>query len=402
MQWSMKRTVWRGGDRDSSSVGLMAFRREQKALRYIERGDVLRLKSYIRKHRHLQLDKAIPGGRSLLHAACTLRDDACALLLLRKGADPLKGDASGNNALHVAALEVEKGGWKVYTDLVVPILKRCPQSIDVANNRGITPRDILRRAEDLMERNSRQSSYQSEAAPDLSSQQSSEWREKLLAESMDEYQELYGQYEEDYPEEEEEEPEVETFESWADRIYREYHARRVQSEPSGKKSKKVAVQESSRVTEEKTYLQRQQQKEKEVREVHGKRYQKKCEEVFGRTKPGEEHVKNNEKVTGGDGEASGQGSTSFGNSLGTLGYSDIPWPLPGGTPELMAQTIASCGDPSDTASYKRYLRAQRVTWHPDRFMQRCGSRLVAKDRERVLRTVTALSQELNRLAEMTK
>ncbi|XP_044162595.1 NF-kappa-B inhibitor-like protein 1 [Bufo gargarizans] len=371
----------------------MAFRRELRALGYIERGDVLRLKSYIRKHRHLRLDHVLPGGRSLLHAACALRDDACALLLLRKGADPMQRDASGNNALHVAAREVEKGGWKVYTDLVVPILKRCPQSIDVADHQGTTPRDILRRAEDLMERNSRRS-----ASPDVSSQQSSEWREKLLAESMDEYQELYGQYEEDYPEEV---PEVETFESWADRIYREYQARKIPSEPPGAKGKRVSVQKSSSAAGEKTYLQRQRQKEKELRGAQSVRYQKRCEEVFGRTgssaKTEEELVKN---PTARDCE--GSGPTEIRTGLGTLGYSDIPWPLPGGTAEQMAQTIAAGGDPSDAGSYKRYLRAQRVTWHPDRFMQRCGSRLLAKDRERVLRTVTALSQELNRLAELTK
>ncbi|KAG8552811.1 hypothetical protein GDO81_003083 [Engystomops pustulosus] len=380
----------------------MSFRRELKALRYIERGDVLRLKSYIRKHRRLQLDTALPGGRSLLHAACSLRDDACALLLLRKGADPMRRDATGNNALHVAAREVEKGGWTVYTDLVVPLLKRSPQSIDVENHEGTTPRDILRRAEDLMEQNSMRSVYPSEAPADHSSHKSSEWREKLLAESMDEYQELYGQYEEvseDYPEDV---PEVETFEAWADRIYREYQARKIRPEPPGKKSRKVSVQESPRVAEEKTYVLRQQRKEAELREAQSKRYQQRCHQVFGRssasTKTGEEDEK--VKATGKDG--SDQGPSNIRTGLGTLGYSDIPWPLAGGTAEQMAQVIAAGGDPSDAESYKRYLRAQRVTWHPDRFMQRCGSRLQAKDRERVLRTVTALSQELNRLAELTK
>lgn len=38
----------------------------------------------------------------------------------------------------------------VYTDLCVPILKHCPQAIDVPNKQGTTPRQILRRAEDLM------------------------------------------------------------------------------------------------------------------------------------------------------------------------------------------------------------------------------------------------------------
>ncbi|KAM4019936.1 NF-kappa-B inhibitor-like protein 1 [Anomaloglossus baeobatrachus] len=373
----------------------MSFRRERRALRYIERGDVVRLKSYIRKHRHLHLDTVLPGGQSLLHAACSQRDNACALLLLRKGADPAVCDTSGNNALHLAAWEVEKGGWEVYTDLVVPILKRRPQCINAANHQGTTPRDILKRAEDLMDRTPRPSVYPSEVAPDVSSSQSSEWREKLLAESMDEYQELYGQYEEDYPEEI---PEVETFESWADRIYREYQARKIQSEPPGASGKKVSVQMSTGATEEKTYGLWQLQKEKEVREAQSERYRRRCADVFGgaagsSARPGEQHGMATEE---------GPGPTTTKTGLGTLGYSDIPWPLPGGTAEQMAQTIAAAGDSSDAGSYKRYLRAQRVTWHPDRFMQRCGSRLLAKDRDRVLKTVTALSQELNRLAELTK
>ncbi|KAG9467171.1 NF-kappa-B inhibitor-like protein 1 [Eleutherodactylus coqui] len=381
----------------------MSSRRQLRALRYIERGDVLRLKSYIRKHRSLQLDQVLPGGRSLLHVACSLHDNACALLLLRKGADPMQRDAAGNNALHIAAWEAEKRGREVYTDLVVPILKRSPQSIDVANHQGTTPRDILRRAEDLMDRSAGRIVHP-QGDQHYSSQSSAQWKEKLLAESMDEYQELYGHYEEDYPEDV---PEMETFESWADRIYREYQARKIQSEPPGAKSRRVSeMQKLSSVTEEETYLQRHKQKEKELQEVQRERYQKRCQEVFGgagsSARTGEEGMKTNVEVAGRDREGSGQGPTSIRTGLGTLSYRDIPWPLPGGTAEQMAQAIAAGGDPSDSGSFKRYLRAQRVTWHPDRFMQRCGSRLLAKDQERVLRTVTALSQELNRLAELTK
>ncbi|XP_073405099.1 NF-kappa-B inhibitor-like protein 1 [Dendrobates tinctorius] len=371
----------------------MSFRRERRALRYVERGDVVRLKAYIRKHRHLQLDKVLPGGRSLLHAACSLHDDACTLLLLRKGADPMVCDESGNNALHLAAREVEKGRWEVYTDLVVPILKRSPQCIDVANHQGTTPRDILRRAEDLMERTPRPRAYP-DSTPDPSSSQSSEWREKLLAEGMDEYQELYGQYEEDYPEDV---PELETFESWANRIYREYHARKIQSEPPRAADKRVSVPMLSSAAEENAYVLRQLQKEKELRELQSERYRRRCQDVFGGVGSSTTTSEQHGTVT-----VEGPGPTDTKTGLGTLGYSDIPWPLPGGTAEQMAQIIAAAGDSSDAGAYKRYLRAQRVTWHPDRFMQRCGSRLLAKDRERVLRAVTELSQELNRLAELTK
>ncbi|XP_068105500.1 NF-kappa-B inhibitor-like protein 1 [Hyperolius riggenbachi] len=377
----------------------MSFRRELRALRYIQKGDVLRLKSYIRRHRRLQLDQPLPGGRSLLHAACSAPDNACALLLLRKGADPLQCDPAGNNALHVAAREVEKGEWRVYTDLCVPILKRCPQAFDVPNRQGSTPRDILRGAEDLMERRAQSSRSTLRSNADTPSKESSEWREKLLAEGMDEYQELYGQYEDDYTDSVPEAESFESFESWADRIYREYHARRCQSDNLAVKTKTVTSHDTSRKAEERKYLDRKQQKEKELHHAQSQRYQKKCQEVFGAAKSDaakQEAQRNLDKNDDGD--------SSTGTRTGScmLGYKDIPWPVPGGTAQQMAQFIAAGADSSDVASYKRYLRAQRVTWHPDRFMQRCGTRLLAKDRERVLETVTALSQELNRLGELAK
>ncbi|KAM9325218.1 NF-kappa-B inhibitor-like protein 1 [Gastrophryne carolinensis] len=372
----------------------MSFRRERRALRYIQRGDVLRLKSYIRKHRHLQLDQPLSEGQSLLHAACSTRDNACALLLLRKGADPSRCDAAGNNALHIAAQEVEKGDWTVYTDLVVPILKRCPQSINVANHRGTTPRDILRRAEELMERHNQKIRSSSEAQP---SAEPSEWREKLLAESMDEYQEMYGQYEDDFSDPA---PETESFETWADRIYREYHARRQPPSQLALKTKASTSQKTSRLEEEQRYLDRKQQKEKELHHAQSARYQRKCQEVFGGAGTSQKPGSGTANAMGSSVDKPDDGASNSGVRL--LGYRDIPWPVVGGTAVQMAQFIAAGADSSDVPSYKRYLRAQRVTWHPDRFMQRCGTRLLSKDRERVLETVTALSQELNRLAELAK
>ncbi|XP_053329090.1 NF-kappa-B inhibitor-like protein 1 [Spea bombifrons] len=369
----------------------MSFRRELRALRYVQRGDVLRLKSYIRRHRHLRLDEPISDGQSLLHAACTARGEACALLLLRKGADPLKCDAAGNNALHVAAKEAERGELTAYTDLVVPILRRCPQALDAPNRHGTTPRDILRRVEELMDLNSQKDQ---KSPKDLNSTESSEWRWKLLAESMDEYQEAFGQYEDDFSEEP---PEVETFESWADRIFREYHAKASRSQGTVLQVQQTKAKATQRNVEEQKYQERQQQREKELSRAQNERYQRRCQEVFERK--------------AGDGQMVGPGKEENKASrrpvdpetgVRLLGYNDIPWPVPGGTAEQMAQALAAGADSSDPEAYKRYLRTQRVTWHPDRFFQRCGARLCLEDRERVLRTVTALSQELNRLAERAK
>ncbi|XP_053577943.1 NF-kappa-B inhibitor-like protein 1 [Bombina bombina] len=379
----------------------MSYRRELKALGYIQRGDVLRLKSYIRKHRHLRLDKPLPGGQSLLHAACALGDDACALLLLRKGADPLQSDKAGNNALHVAAREAEKKGRSVYTDLVVPILRRCPQAINVPNFQGTTPRDILRRAEDLMEADSIQALSSIRSSSDRSATEDAVWQQKLLAESMDEYQEVFGQYDDDFVDTP---PEEETFESWADRISQEYRARRRKAEEPNTRKKPAPAANTAREDAEQKYLEQRQRMEAELRQVQKTRYQSRCEQVFGKVsttgKNGTEQEDSSETGVNRKGEDSEDRAAASGTRL--LGYSDIPWPLPHGTAEQMAQSIARGSDSSNSATYKRYLRAQQVTWHPDRFLQRCGGRLREGDRERVLRTVTALSQELNRLAELAK
>ena len=53
----------------------------------------------------------------------------------------------------------------------------------------------------------------------------------------------------------------------------------------------------------------------------------------------------------------------------------------------------------DVPVFRKMLKKQQTLWHPDRFAQRCEARLEEKDKKRILDTVTALSQELNRLAQ---
>ncbi|XP_075440312.1 LOW QUALITY PROTEIN: NF-kappa-B inhibitor-like protein 1 [Ascaphus truei] len=380
------------------------FPAELRALRYVQRGDVLRLKSYLRRHRALRLDRPMPGGRSLLHVACAPPADACALLLLRRGADPLGADGAGDNALHVAAREVERGGRRVHTDLVVPLLRRCPQAMDAPNLQGNTPRDILRRAEALMQEDPPEATP-AVSYPDPSSPGGSDWQWKLLSEGLDEYQEAFGQYDGDFSEPP---PEEETFESWSDRISQEHRAR--QRRAAGPRIRRAPTGASSAEMEEQRYRERQRQMEQELRQARKERYQGRCQAVFGRegtragagTEQAAGRAREAGAEAGGGGIGRDAGSEAAHGGARLLGYSDIPWPVPGGTAEQMAQAIAAGADPLEADSYRRYLRAQRVTWHPDRFLQRCGGRLRGGDRDRVLRTVTSLSQELNRLAERTQ
>lgn len=84
---------------------------QKRVWRYVEEGSLLKLKSYLRKHRDLDVNFSQgKRQRSPLHLACELGDDATLRLLLKHGADVLQKDRKGNTALHTAANRALKYG----------------------------------------------------------------------------------------------------------------------------------------------------------------------------------------------------------------------------------------------------------------------------------------------------
>lgn len=72
---------------------------------------MLSLKSYLRKHRDLDVNFSQgKRERSPLQLACSLGDDAVLRLLLKHGADVLQKDRKGDTALHVACNRALKYG----------------------------------------------------------------------------------------------------------------------------------------------------------------------------------------------------------------------------------------------------------------------------------------------------
>lgn len=122
--------------------------------------------------------------------------------------------------------------------------------------------------------------------------------------------------------------------------------------------------------EHREYLERASRKKDETQQGKKRRYEERCDAVF-----------------------LGSSSSS------ALGYDDIPWPAPRGSVDEMMAVILHGADRSDTDAFRKFLRRQQALWHPDKFAQRCGGRLQDRDRQRIVGTVTALSQELNRLAQ---
>uniref|UniRef100_A0A665UG72 NF-kappa-B inhibitor-like protein 1 n=1 Tax=Echeneis naucrates TaxID=173247 RepID=A0A665UG72_ECHNA len=339
----------------------MVSDRQKRVWRYVEEGSLLKLKAYLRKHR--DLDVNFSQGRrqrSPLHLACCLGEDAVLRLLLKRGADVLRRDHKGDTALHTAVNRALKHGKAAYDDLVLPLKKSCPEAMDAANSAGVTPEDLL--------------NHPPERDPEK------EWLEKLFGECEDEFFESFGVYDgKSY---------TNNFGDWADRIRKEYfdkkhaEAQRLAAASSGwkKKSKQEREQEAKSHKElheklrreHEEYLARAARKEEETRQGKKRRYDERCAATF-------------------------YGGSSAGSTK--LSYSDIPWPAPRGTVQEMVDVMLHGVDRRDVPVFRKMLRKQQALWHPDKFAQRCEAQLEEKDRQRILDTVTALSQELNRLAQ---
>ncbi|XP_066472525.1 NF-kappa-B inhibitor-like protein 1 [Tiliqua scincoides] len=349
----------------------MAWGYQRRLWRYVDSGRRRKLRRLLQHHREaLNLGEAVGHKtRTPLHRSCARLDHKTATLLLMYGADPCIPDQRGDTALHVAARQVARKGGTVYEDLFVPLRKHSPSAMSIRNRDGKLPGDLLGQAEDKWGPQEAFEENATECDPDR------EWHRKLLGEWEDENWETSWQYEEDFYTSS---SSTETYEDWADRIAREYkqkHRRREEIHQQGPKTEppKPSLKLRHALEEEHfQYEKRAQAKEEELKEAKRQRYEEGCSRVFSAS------------------------------SSCPLHYADIPWPCSKGTPEEMAAVALHGTDPSDRVAYRRFVRRQQALWHPDKFVQRCGTRLAEQDRRRILDTVTALSQSFNRLAEAAK
>ncbi|KAF3849159.1 hypothetical protein F7725_015656 [Dissostichus mawsoni] len=358
----------------------MLSRKQKRVWRYVEEGSVLKLKSYLRRHR--DLDVNFSHGRrerSPLHLACCLGDDAALRLLLRHGADVLQKNRKGDTVLHVAVNKALKNNNTAYNDLVEPLQNSCPEALDTPNNAGVTPQDLLdwRKQTKAAENMSRPS----EKDPQK------EWIEKLFGECVDEFHETFGL--------------MIIFLSMMMRktlgtgltvleeiimIRRSLKLRDWQLRLLGGKRKRRVI--------------KREQEAQSHKELHEK-LQREHEEYLARAKRKEEETKLGKKRTYDEKcAATFDGGSSSKDTK--LSYSDIPWPAPRGTVQDMLDVMLHGVDRNDVPVFRKMLLKQQVLWHPDKFAQRCEARLEEKDKQRILDTVTALSQELNSLAQSLK
>lgn len=90
---------------------MVSHKKQSRVWKYVDEGSLLKLKSYLRKHRDLDVNFSRgKRQRSPLHLACSLGDDAVLRLLLKHGADVLQRDHKGDTALHIAVNRALKHG----------------------------------------------------------------------------------------------------------------------------------------------------------------------------------------------------------------------------------------------------------------------------------------------------
>ena len=80
----------------------------------------------------------------------------------------------------------------------------------------------------------------------------------------------------------------------------------------------------------------------------------------------------------------------------TLTFGCVPWPH---TNLDLVSTTLFCDLPDKSSgAYKKYLRAQQIRWHPDKFTQKFGEHLHPDHVKKIMTRVKNISQLLNKLA----
>lgn len=370
-------------------------KRCKKLEKYIQLSELAKFRSYIKRYSIDVTGWSDEKGNSLLHLSCKYGCEVILRYLLKNKADALLKNKVGDLPIHVACHYARKGHKYAETDLVLPLIRNDPTCLDVENGAGVTARQLLQDFKDRVKRTHRWRHCHSESVTGKTSSshsdsESDSFEEKLAKEMEDEYNAEWGIYEEDFCTYEQE---YETWNAWADRMAKEYAARyhSIRSRVHGKKgsdasaSSEPSASDIPRISPRKRRL--FDKKMKAAQEEHRQHIEQSRREKIGFQKlQYERDCIALYKPT----------------STSPIGYNDVSWPHPIGKESPLKEVVVEFlfGDlQTGSDTYRSYLRLQRIRWHPDRFVHRCGGRIKDADRRKILDKVNAISQILNSLNE---
>lgn len=363
---------------------------QRKIIRYVQSGSLLKLKSLLEKHNNpkkpkLNLNFKIGHKqRTPLHVACLLGDDAVVRSLLYHGASPAVVDDSGDTPAHLAAqFFCDDGNYADYKLLIEPLVKRNADITTLKNKNGETPSEILHKAKKkykLLNKLIQEEQAVEEDKKQGKDEGKNSWYEKLANEMESEYLEKNGESSFSHKASLfKEEDEYQTYDQWADRINKEYsrkhrdfqNKKRHKEDQSRKRKEQMSDLHSHLMKDQDDYIKQVKRMKTEVLNQKRERYEKKMTSLK-------------------DAETD------------KLRFRDIPWPCQGNAKEMVEVLLSGILSDSSEGDQKRVIMRQLVLWHPDKFEQRCGDKLLEKDRQRILDTVKAIAQELNKYLEDLK
>ncbi|XP_028410991.1 NF-kappa-B inhibitor-like protein 1 [Dendronephthya gigantea] len=343
----------------------MSHSEAKKVLKYIKRGSISKLRSFLKRSKVNLNEIRDSENRGVLHLSCYLGECKMTRFLLRYGADPCMIDNEGNTPMHIALkYALEYNNETVFLNLVLPLKKKSKRVMNLANKIGETPNEMLHRLKKALKRElsdkdelSDKNWIQEENEKFSTQRQEQEWYEKLAFEETCEdfyfKQDTYDSLSEE---------QSESYNEWADRIRREYrtkHQKVLVTNSRSQKQKDFTVDESlteKLAKEHKEYI--DIVKLKRIKREKSK-YEQNCLDVF---------------------ECGAKDELTF---------QAIPWPCAGSAADIVDKLSQWAGEDIS------YLKVQRVRWHPDKFSQRCGHRLKDVDKEQILDLVKQISQGIN-------
>lgn len=294
-------------------------------------------------------------------------------------------DIRGNNFLHLAFNYIlksfDRGFLSYVTDNV--LMRVDNQLMEGRNFYGETPVDLLDEIVELLQ--SKQAFQFVEIENENESEMDdTEWNEKLFFEMGQEEGFRYEAFSQDEFADTYKKVKSETFTEWGDRIWKEYNQKKRKSAELGNpdvKRQRRTHQNSSkhRMQENSPRCKRSTEHLKELRSnllllESRDKYEEKCHQLF-------KHP----------------------NATSLLGINDFPWvhfPKYNPNGEIDSKVILSsmvemfsCG--LNDEDKIKYFKVQRIRWHPDKFLQKCGHRLEDKSRECILELVKSISQTIN-------
>jgi len=335
----------------------------KKIVKYIEKDKYLKLKKYI-KDKSVNLNEIITkNGEKMLHLACREGSVDCLAFLLKIGADPRLVDKKGNLPIHLALNFCIKNYSRSYeSDLVSVLLTYCSGIIKQKNFGGVSVQELL----DKLDKVKRKDMFYKDKVekPIVIDSDSDEddsekvWNKKLKDECDYEFEENMGKFECDnsYSGNSQQQ---ESFDDWADRIYSAFSGRRKalyakpkqdnENQPSGSKKPKLTLDPNKLA-----YIQLKENNEK-------KKYQKMCRKIF--------------------------------ESEDEIGRDDIP--LKNLDISKIIDILLDDVKDKSKEEIKNKIREEVRRWHPDKFLQKIGERIVENEKSDVMDSVKAIAQALN-------